>query len=185
MAKRLHKPKPAENEITLTAFIEKNHKLITVLGVFTALTVFSDSIKNETFGTVLSILFLSMTVTLWLELWSTFPSQEVGWLLIIFENLLSLSVLIIVIYWLFNINIVYSEGIFGITFLISMGLISGLVKKYNVFNVLFRARVGEKKNIRYVFGLALIALIILFSIVISNVASPYITNWLDTANTAD
>jgi len=84
---------------TLFDFIEENQRLITVLGVFTALTVFSSNLPLKPFGYVLSFMFMSLTVLLWLELWQKFPTKSGSWRLTVFENVLPFTVLAVIAYW--------------------------------------------------------------------------------------
>jgi hypothetical protein len=81
--------------MALYTFVEENHKLLTVLGVFTALTVFAANLPLRPLGSMLSFLFMALTVTLWLELLERFPSKAAGWRMDWFETLLSFTVFIL------------------------------------------------------------------------------------------
>ena len=84
----------------LDEFIESNQKLISVLGVFTALTVFTANLQFKVFGYALSFIFMSITLIIWVELLEKFPKGDAHWRLKIFETLLSFSFLALILYWL-------------------------------------------------------------------------------------
>lgn len=94
-----NKPSP----MTLSEFIEDNHKLISVLGIFSAITVFSASLDFLPGKQFLTGMLLTLSVLLWIELVGKFPSEKVTGLLTWFENILSLTVAFIVISWLANL----------------------------------------------------------------------------------
>jgi len=143
---------------SLTQYIEENHKLITVLGVFTALTVFARSLPITTLGLFLSFLFMTLAVFVWLELFARFPSKAGGWRVTWFENILSLSVFMLVIYWILDYRQVWSQVLIIPVFGMLMGAISFLLKRFDVFNRLFRSQPDEKRALRYVFGIAIVAI---------------------------
>lgn len=90
-------------KITLHTFLENNHKILSVLGVFTALTVFSRGLPLTGVGQILSLLFLTLTILLWLELMSRYPtpaSARLSW----FENLVTFAIMFTAIYWLMDYN---------------------------------------------------------------------------------
>jgi hypothetical protein len=85
--------------VTLSDFIGQNQNLITVLGVFTALTVFAGSIPLPPFRDNLSFFFMSLTILVWIELWRNIPKGNYTWRLRWFQNILSFSILSLVAYW--------------------------------------------------------------------------------------
>jgi len=78
---------------TLFQYIEENHKLITTLGVFTALTLFSRQITNGIFANLLSVLSLTLSLIVWLELSGRFPSKMGTYRLYWFESVLGFTVM--------------------------------------------------------------------------------------------
>lgn len=63
-------------KLTLTEFLDSNHKLFSVLGIFTALTVFSSNMKPVQLGIVLSFLFMSATILVWFVIMNKIPEQK-------------------------------------------------------------------------------------------------------------
>lgn len=61
-------------KITLKRFIDDNHKLLTIIGVFTALTAFFSSKRD--FGIFASFFSFIMLLLLYWELWVNFPKSE-------------------------------------------------------------------------------------------------------------
>jgi hypothetical protein len=70
-------PPSSQKEMSLWEFIEENHKILSVLGVFTALAVFASKLEFQPLGNVLAILFLSLIVLMWRELWDKVPPDSV------------------------------------------------------------------------------------------------------------
>jgi len=137
------KPIKEPIRVSLSGFIEENHKLLSTIGIFTALTVFSFNLKLSLFGYGLSFLFLAMTVLLWLELISKFPpkgSGILGW----FESILGIAVLGLIAYWFVDYGPVWNIIMPLFIQLLLLGIISFLIKKFNVFNRLFQAEPGFK-----------------------------------------
>jgi len=52
---------------SLSDYVENNSKLISVLGVFTALTVFTNNLSIKPIGYALSFVFLTITIIIWVE----------------------------------------------------------------------------------------------------------------------
>jgi len=90
----------ASDEKTLAEFIKKNYPLLSSVGIFIALTVFTGSLKPSILGATLSLLFLTATVLTAVELIGWSLPLSMAFLLGIFERLLELSVFGLVFYWL-------------------------------------------------------------------------------------
>lgn len=143
---------------SLSSYIEDNHKLITVLGVFIALTVFARSLPILVPAVTLSFLFLMLAGFVWLELFARFPAKVAGWRLIWFENIMSLALLLLVIYWLLDFRALWEQLLFAPVFGILAGTASVLIKKLDLFNRVFRTTPDGKKTLRYVLGFAVLLL---------------------------
>ena len=89
----------SKQQPTLSAFIEINQKLLSVIGIFTAITIFSLNLKLSKFGYGLSFIFLTLTVLLWLEIIQKFPKNGSS-RLSLFETILSFGIFGLIIYWI-------------------------------------------------------------------------------------
>lgn len=171
------KPKP-----TLASAVEENHKLITVLGVFTALTVFAANLRLQPFGQVLSFLFMSLTILVWFELWGRFPNERGNWTLTWFENLLFITVLAVVLYWLVDFRELWHTYLWLLVFSVILAVFSTVMKKFDVFNRLFRTQPGKLRFLRYGLGLVIVLGTLYCSIWISARITPSINLFLDVFN---
>lgn len=173
---------PKENRATLTKFIEDNEKLINVLGVFTAITVFVGELRLQAFGYALSFMFMTLTVILWLELWGKFPSESGDWKITWFENILFLAVLAILVYWLIDFRDIWHDFLFVLVFGMISALFSIVMKRFGVFNKLFHTQAGRLKWLRYIFGIIIMLIIITTSWLMAQSIAPIINNVLDSIN---
>jgi len=171
--------KNAKNEkTTLTAFIEDNHKLLSTLGIFIALTVFASSLTLRWIASILSGFFLFATILICFELWERFPSGG-STRLAFFENTLVFATLVVIAYWLLEFRTVWHLGLIvpiAVTFL---WLISVGIKRFNVFDRLFRSEPGGRKVLRYIFGLALVTVVWVISTALAILITPPINAFLD------
>jgi len=141
-------------------FIAKYSHLFSALGIFTALTVFALNLPLKSVGSFLSGLFLTMTILIWLELWSKFPGEGGHWRLVHFENLITFAIMTLVFYWLVVYVRVWGQMLFLLIWLILMALVAAAVRKWNLFNRIFGTSPGEMKWLRYTLG-SVIALVLL------------------------
>lgn len=175
-------PTVKENQKTLSKFVEDNEKLINVLGVFTAITVFVSELRLQIFGYVLSFAFMAVTVILWLELWGKFPSGKGDWKLIWFENILTLTVMALILYWLIDFRDIWREALVLFIFSIISAVFSIVMKRFGIFNKLFHTQDGKLKWLRYTLGLIIILIILYTSLIIAYAITPSINNVLDSIN---
>ncbi len=73
-------------KITLTEFINDKHKLLTIFGVFIALTVFSGNIEVKVLGHFQSFIFLFGAFLILIEIWVPKPSRSMTWRLSLFYH---------------------------------------------------------------------------------------------------
>ena len=93
--------KKKDADFSLSRFIDDNHKLISSVGIFTALTVFSTSISLKPIGYLVSFLSLAATFILWIELWFKFPrNRNLPVRLSFFKFTVLLILLTVTLYWL-------------------------------------------------------------------------------------
>jgi len=170
------------DELTLGQFVEDNHKILSVLGIFTALSVFSSNLALKPLGGFLSLLFLTLTVLIWLEVWQRFPSKSGSARLSWFENILSVTIFLVIFYWLLEFRrIAPRDGLTTLLTLVALGVVSSTFKRFNVFNRLFRAQPGKLKWLRSIFGIVLIAGVLYASSRLSGVLAPPLGRFLDAA----
>jgi len=168
---------------TLADFIDENQRIITVLGVFTALTVFAGNLRPEEFGQLLSSLFLTLTLLIWLELWGRFPAQGTGWRLDWFENILAFTVLILVGYW---VAIVHAHIHDLLTILIwgfTLAGVSKLVRHYGLFNRVFRTIPDGRRGLRYSVGIVLQLLVLALALGVAGLLGPPLDRLVDRLQT--
>jgi len=164
---------------TLSEFIDINHKLISVLGVFTALTVFSYNLALKPIGYALSFVFLTLTVIVWLELWAKFPKRPSSWRLTTFENILSYSTIGVIAYWLLAYREIWRIVLFFPVWLLTISIISYPVTKFGLLEKLFGWKFAQFTIVRYIFGFFLLFLALYIAGIIAAVVTPPINNFLD------
>jgi len=168
-----------KNIHTLSSFIDENHKLLTSLGVFIALTVFSSNLPLIGLSYFLSFLFLSGAVIIWLETWQKFPKGNATWLLFIFENILSLITVVIILYWFFEFRKIWHGAVFGIILILLLSLFSVFMKRYNIFNRLLHTEHGKLKIVRIIFGILVILTFISLAFILASATSPSVDRILE------
>ena len=130
----------------------------------------------------MSFMFMTLTVLLWLELWSKFPSESGDWKITWFENILFLTVLAILVYWLIDFRDIWHEFLFILIFGIISGLFSVVMKKFGIFNKLFHTQAGKLKWLRYIFGIIILIIIITGSWLLAQSFAPMANEVLDSIN---
>ncbi len=168
----------AKKENTLGDFVEDNSKLLSAVGLFTALTVFSSTLEPRVVGAFLSFLFLSATVVLWFELMEKFPAGtpatgRLTW----FETILSFAMLVVVFYWLLQFRGFWRSWLIIPIALILAAIVSGVLKRFDVFNRAFAAKPGEKRRWRYfvafsVFAVSILGAIYLSALIVQRIGPP-------------
>jgi len=157
-------------KVSLQDFIKERGDLISTLGIFAALTLFSHSFISGKLSEGISFLFLSGFILLFLELWSTFPKHRGATRLAFFEDVLVFTGFGIIAYWfirLWFLSIDYF--ILVVSLLISIPIVNfltGKLRKIGILDRLFsRIKTGDSR--RYFFGSLLIILVfisVLFSV---------------------
>jgi len=151
---------------SLHKYIEDNHKLLSSLGIFTALTIFARTSIGGYIGELLSVLFLTLSLLLWLELMGRLPSK------------MGTSRM----YWLTTFRKVFSWITIILVFIAYSSLLSWIAKKYDLFNRLFKTEPGGKKVLRYILSILLIIIGIAVSFIVMLIASHYFDKFLDLVN---
>lgn len=84
----------------LWSFIDENQKLITTLGVVTALTFFANNLPIKVFSFALSFMFMALAILVWIEILEALPpATGENWRLILFKTIISLSIIVIIVFW--------------------------------------------------------------------------------------
>ena len=165
-------------KVTLGEFIETNHKLLSTLGIFTVLAVFSNNLQLKGIGYFLSFLFVAAMVLIWLELWARFPtkgSEKLVW----FENIISVATLGVVVYWLVDFRSIWRYYLPMLILLILLWPMSEIMRRFNIFNVVFHTKPGERKTLRYILGLLILMVAFIISGRIAGLLAPPINALLD------
>ncbi len=167
----------------LGTFIEDNYRLFAVLGVLTALTVFAASIQLRTVGVWLSSAFLAADILVWFELWRRFPPKMGTWQLFWFENVMSWATLGLIAYWLLEYRLLWRAllplPIAGVI----LAVFSWVMKRWDVFNRLFRAAPGQRKALRSALATLVMFVVFMLAVLLAGVISWPINNWLDSVRT--
>lgn len=162
----------------LKPFIDENSKLISAIGLFIALVIFSKNIEMELFADLFAFVFLFIVIILWTELIEQFPSKEGSWKLIIFENIISYLVLGLVFYWLLEYRY-WSKAflIFPIAVLI-LSIISKIIKREKIFSWADKPK-KRFKLLRYLVATFLLITVFTISFIIAGLISEPVNNFLD------
>ena len=89
-----------EGTVTLREFVEGNHRLISVLGIFVALSAFSGGLRPAKLGLTLASVFLAMAILILLELWIAFPRGRAAKRLEYFGLGVLVTMFLVCAYWL-------------------------------------------------------------------------------------
>ena len=167
---------------TLGEFIENNHRLLSAVGLFTALTIFATNLEIEILGAFLSFLLLSATVILWMELLEKFPASapataKLTW----FESTLSGAMLVVVFYWLLQFRGFWRSLLAIPIVLVLVGIFSGVLKRFDAFNRAFSAKPGQKRGWRYfvafiVYSAAMLGAILIAAQITESSVGPWLDN---------
>jgi len=166
---------------TLSEFVEKNNRLLSAVGLFTALTIFATNLEPRVIGAFLSFLLLSATVMLWMELLEKFPASapataKLTW----FETTLSFALLVVVFYWLLQFQSFWRLWLMVPIALVLAAIFSAVLKRFNVFNRAFSAKVGEKRGWRYLVAIGVVTVSTVTAIFIASlIAESFLGPWLD------
>jgi len=176
-------PQAGKERNSLTDFINDNQKLISVLGVFTALTVFSANLPFKIMGYALSFIFFAVTLLVWIELLEKFPKGKANWRLRLFENLLSYSVLGIFLYWLLAYREIWQVMlVFPLTILLATLFTSILIlpiKRVALLQQFFALTPPRVHLLRHVLFFTISVLVLFLSFTISYRIAPPLNHILD------
>lgn len=176
MKKPIISDKP--EELSLNDFIEKNHKIISTIGIFVAITVFTTNLKIEFFSVILSFLFLLMTVMVWLELLGKFP-KRVSYRLDWFKSFLTLAFLCFIGYWVIAYNSIWNSLLPIVIALLFVRIISVLIMKFDFYERYCYTKDGREKSLEYfIFWCIFFPLLCYLGIKIGFLVSPSIGEFI-------
>lgn len=170
--------KKSEDEVTLASFIEANHKLITVLGVLTALTIFALNLDFYNLGQLLSLLFLTMVVLVWLELWTKFSFKGEHWRMFWFRTLASMSIIILLFYWIFALT-AFREAKFSVLLIVIFGFFAWIMRLINFPFRLMETPPGKYSAVRTIIGLVILLSVALLAVYLADLLSPTIHDFFE------
>ena len=108
--------------VTLADFIEENHRLLTVLGVFTAMTVFASNLPLAWPGAMLAFLFMALSVMLWLQLFArVLSTSHATTSMALFVTFFSMATLHMVLYWLLAFRSIWREYLANVLWILAFG----------------------------------------------------------------
>lgn len=170
------------DEKTLKEYIDENDKLLSVLGVFSALTLFFNGNADNNFTKALAVLSLFLTFLIWMEVWINFPRKNNSLILGQFGIILTGSSIIFTFYILTEIYNI-SSTLFTLTtgsiiFVITLYIVS----KLKVFNYLSEGSSKRVKNIKIGIGILFLCGIIINSTLVAVIISPYLIKFLNALN---
>jgi len=177
-------PPDKSEELSLNEFIETNHKQISTIGIFTAITVFTTNLKLEFFSVLLSLLFLLITVIVWLELLDQFPESATGrlrWFKIFFSSAFYCFVgYCLVAYYLFWNAILPIVIVF-----LFIRIITVLINKFDLYRKFCYTKRGREKSLQYfLFWCVIFPFISYLGIKISFIISPSIGEFITQLSSA-
>jgi len=137
---------------TLFDFIEINHKIISSLGVFTALTIFSMSLQLAYIGNLLTILFLMLTILLWFEIVWRLPWGDSSITLSCFKYGIRLVFPLLLLYHLVEFRYFWKSYLIIPIWASLLAVFSGLLKKYGFFTWVHTESTTWKHNLKILLG---------------------------------
>lgn len=120
------KPKKAG----IADYIEKNHKLLSAMGIFTALTVFANNLAIKPIGYTLSFMFLMLTVLVAITLWRQHDYKNESQLLILFHRSLLIITFLLALYWLIDFRTIWHDTLWMVIWIILLSIYVVLVARF-------------------------------------------------------
>lgn len=167
---------------TLASYIEDNHKLLTVLGVFTALTGYSANLPIRLFGITLSFCCMGVALLVLVQLWWRFPAYPEDVSTTLFKLFLLVAMLALFLYWLVAFTAVWGYALPIVVAMLTFSLLSTLVlwvdkrisRRTNDPATVDVSTRGHTRGLQMVFLLACLVL----SVLAAALLAPYLTDLL-------
>jgi hypothetical protein len=177
--KELREKEVVENKITLGQFVENQQKLISVLGIFTAITTFTYNLPLKPFGYFLSSIFLLISILIWFELWARFPRRPESKSLSLFENLMHLVLCGLFGYWLLAYRMLWYKISYFVIWIFTITILSNLLTKYNLPRKIMGKKLSEKKTAKIIFGIIFFAICFVIAYYIAKFIAPFTNAMVD------
>ncbi len=160
---------------TIDSYLKDKDKLLTAFGIFMGMTIFTKDVTGNIIGGYLSFFFITLTFLIWIEIWGTFPDKDRSWTLIIFENIINMSTILLFCYWIVEY---YHKGKLFI-FLWLAGAVASILTKlndhYGYLDFFKNSKIWKYRLFRYLIG----ALFIVFYLGVSFAISGLVLGGLE------
>lgn len=102
-----------KNKTTLGHFVNDNINLLSALGIFIGLTIFSTSLPLALLGQLLSFILFAATLLLCFELWTKFPPSVITgtWRLYVFKQLMGLVTILTACFWVVEFRTLFVRAV--------------------------------------------------------------------------
>ncbi len=165
-----------EKEKTLKDFIEENHKLISVLGIMVAITTFSYNLPLKSAGYILSFIFLSISLVLWIELIKNFPKDPKG-NLAYFSILINWAIMGVLGYWVLAYRLMFQTVSFLICFIAILFAMSKIIPP--LLEKVWGINDGKNRIRKKVIGFIYLIVFSIITYYLTRIVSPYVNYLLD------
>lgn len=161
-----------EKQQSLADFIEAHHKLLTVLGVMVALSVYAQGLRDKFFAANLSFLFLSCAVLVFIEILSQFEKAK-AWRLDWFETMTVLALGLLTLYWLINLRLTFAaSGVQMFVLFLTMAALVALLRVSKLMQWLSRFAFLRRRGIREAVNALVFAALVAGSYAVTSRVSP-------------
>lgn len=141
-----------DEQPTLSDFIENNYRILTSLGIFTALTAFSLNLPFKYVGQFLAFLFMTLAFIVWIELWTKIPAKANKGRIYWFAITLNIAVIFIAFYWVIQYYAIFNSTAL-LTFLIVIAFNGYILQKLRLSEHLLRIKAKIPNTLGFVMSL--------------------------------
>ena len=134
--------------VSLSKFIDDNHKIISVFGVFLAVAAFATKLDPPILGYALSFLFVSNSVLIWIELINQIPRGAKG-RLYWFGEILGYSFFVLVAYCLLSFRNAWKYYLYLPVAVVIVAAFFQLLSSSPKLQSLVAASFGKHKLVRW------------------------------------
>jgi hypothetical protein len=164
-------------KMTLGEFIETNHKLLSTLGIFIALIVFSINLPDNFFGNMISFLLLAIIFLIWIEVFRRLPKSK-EWSLEVFHNLLFLVLFLLILYWIIYYREIWNAYLGAVLIFPIMTFLCWIISRYRKLQIVLQ-KFSKYKILRPIIKWGLVFVIAYISMYLSLSVSKPINRMFD------
>jgi len=164
-------------KMKLGEFIETNHKLLSTLGIFIALIVFSINLPDNFFGNMISFLLLAIIFLLWIEVFRRLPKSK-EWSLDVFHNLLFFVLFLLALYWLIYYREIWNIYLATVLIFPIMTFLCWMISRYRKLQIVLQ-KTSKHKTLGPIIKWGLIIVIAYISLYLSLSVSKPINRMFD------